>query len=741
MDESRARTAPRGIRTLFEAGTVGGLSDEQLLRRFESRRDESAELAFAVLVERYGPMVLRACRAVLGDGHDAQDAFQATFLVLARRANTLWVRDSLGPWLLEVARRSASCLKAQAARRRKHERLAAAQAFRVDDEAPPGHDVASILHEEVGRLPARYRAPIVLCHLQGLTHDQAAQRLDCPVGTVRSRLARGRDRLRERLARRGLGLSAAVAAVLSSTEASTLPLPTALVQATTRAASGFLTGPLNARVRSAAATTLALQVTQAMRLSMIARSVVALTVLALAAAGAAAQVRRGTDPPEDPRHGATSPVALAPPKAERAADAAAPPADPQNVERFSVPKNGLSVLLRPIRGAKSTTLVVLYSVGGDHDPEGRSGLAHMIEHLYVTSAAGAEKARSVGEYLKRYPEGWNAQTGDRYTVVATSFPAKDLEKELRDAAARMSDLRVTADDLERERPRLLEELANMFECIPTLAALNNARELLRPSPRGGRKGGQPDQVTRITVEDVRTHWRRYYKPCNARVVLAGALDPVAARRAITAAFSDIVPGENAPAPAEPAASRFGEGRELAVAALVPDARPAVCLAYAAPQPDSPLYAPYLVLMARFMQNASKFGGQPGTMPLFVPMLDDPSILAVTTPVEPGESRPKAIARLEALVAEIVGSKLEKREGESTREALGFLLGTTSLADELLTRNVYGVAFSLGRRDQLKINPAKLGDALDSLSDGDLRRAASAVFAPSRHTSAFVALEE
>ena len=148
--------------------------------------------------------------------------------------------------------------------------------------------------------------------------------------------------------------------------------------------------------------------------------------------------------------------------------------------------NGLTVYLRRIAGAKQTALVILYSVGNDHDPTGRSGLGHLVEHLYLTAAAGGEKARTVEEFARRYPDGANAQTGDRYTMFATQFPAKDLNDELRDAAARMSDLRITAGDLERERPRLLEEIGNMFGDMPALAAQNQARELVRPTPGSGR---------------------------------------------------------------------------------------------------------------------------------------------------------------------------------------------------------------------------------------------------------------
>ncbi len=116
----------RQLRTLFNVGTIRELTDGQLLERFATGDGEAAELAFAALVERHGPMVLRVCRAVLIDPHDTQDAFQATFLVLVKKARGLWVRDSLGPWLHQVAYRTASCARLASARRHRHERCAAA---------------------------------------------------------------------------------------------------------------------------------------------------------------------------------------------------------------------------------------------------------------------------------------------------------------------------------------------------------------------------------------------------------------------------------------------------------------------------------------------------------------------------------------------------------------------------------------------------------------------------------------
>ena len=173
---------------------------------------EAAELAFAALVDRHGPLVFRACRAILGDEHDARDAFQATFLVLVRKARRLWVRDSLGPWLHAVAVRAARSARPERTRRRSRECGPIDRGPEPAVAAEPRDDLAAAVHEEVDRLPGRFRGPIVLCDLEGLTHEQAARRLGCPVGTVKSRLARGRARLRDRLIRRGLAPAAGLAA-------------------------------------------------------------------------------------------------------------------------------------------------------------------------------------------------------------------------------------------------------------------------------------------------------------------------------------------------------------------------------------------------------------------------------------------------------------------------------------------------------------------------------------------------
>jgi RNA polymerase sigma factor (sigma-70 family) len=203
MRFERKSVALRELRTLFSEGTIRDLTDGQLLERIATESGEAAEQAFSALFERHGAMVLRVCRGVLVDTHEIEDAFQATFLVLVKKARSLWVRDSLGPWLHQVAFRTASCARKLAARRRRHEQLAAASANETHSE--PEDELERVLHEEIERLPDRYRAPVVLCDLEGRTHEQAARHLGWPIGTVKSRQSRARERLRQRLLRRGVG--------------------------------------------------------------------------------------------------------------------------------------------------------------------------------------------------------------------------------------------------------------------------------------------------------------------------------------------------------------------------------------------------------------------------------------------------------------------------------------------------------------------------------------------------------
>ena len=225
------------LRVLWDVGTLAGLDDRALLARFVDRLDEGAELAFEVLVRRHGPMVLRVSEQLLDDRHAAEDAFQAVFLVLARRAGSIRRPERLAPWLYGVALRTAKEARSRENKRKRLERRGATMptaSQKLPEDSLLKVEEAEALHGEITRLPERYRAAVVLCDLEGLTHQEAATRLQCPSGTVAIRLKRARERLRDRLARRGLDPSAGLMALALGSGTSS-SLPSSLIESTVRA--------------------------------------------------------------------------------------------------------------------------------------------------------------------------------------------------------------------------------------------------------------------------------------------------------------------------------------------------------------------------------------------------------------------------------------------------------------------------------------------------------------------------
>jgi RNA polymerase sigma-70 factor (ECF subfamily) len=217
-----------------------GLTDGQLLESFVSRGDEAA---FEELVRRHGPMVLGVCRRVLRHHHDAEDAFQATFLVLARKAGSVRPREMVARWLYGVAYRTALKARGLIARRRVRERPVAEVPEPEAAEADAGwRDLRPLLDRELSRLPDKYRVPIVLCDLEGKAGKEAARQLGWPAGTVASRLSRGRVLLARRLTRHGLALSGGLLAATLSERAAPARVPAALVSTTVKAAGSMAAG-------------------------------------------------------------------------------------------------------------------------------------------------------------------------------------------------------------------------------------------------------------------------------------------------------------------------------------------------------------------------------------------------------------------------------------------------------------------------------------------------------------------
>ncbi len=285
------RTAAHFAASLPEARAAGGETDRLLLERFVRRQDGTA---FAALVQRHGPMVLGVCRRVLGHAQDAEDAFQATFLVLVRRASSLRDPALLGNWLYGVACRTARKARARAARRQQLERQATpmpAEAPSADDKGP---QLRALLDAELQTLPEKYRAPLVLCYLEGLTNEEAARRLGWPPGSMSYRLARGRELLRERLRHHDLVLPAGMFLFLLAREGAPVPVPAGLAAGMNRAAQYALThatltgGGISASVRELADAVLEAVSGRRRRRALLALLGVALAGLGLATAAYAA---------------------------------------------------------------------------------------------------------------------------------------------------------------------------------------------------------------------------------------------------------------------------------------------------------------------------------------------------------------------------------------------------------------------------------------------------------------------
>lgn len=226
------------LSVLLHAGSLGAWSDARLLERFLTHRDETA---FSLIVERHGRLVMGICRSVLFDPHAASDAFQNTFLLLAEKADRLVVDDSLGRWLAGTAKKVAARERDKANKRARRERAGRCLSHHPEcrEAGPDASDLAGIVRDELLELPEPYRSAITLHYLEGLTYEQTATAQGCRLGTIQSRLFRGKERLRKRLMRRGIQLSTAAVAGLAGEDAIAVEL---LPKAVPAAASAIAAG-------------------------------------------------------------------------------------------------------------------------------------------------------------------------------------------------------------------------------------------------------------------------------------------------------------------------------------------------------------------------------------------------------------------------------------------------------------------------------------------------------------------
>src|SRR5262245_8846812 len=239
MTSGQLNQVLRQLCRLVGARSVEELSDRQLLEAFAQQHDPAA---FEVLVTRHGPMVLGVCRRVLHDSNDADDAFQATFMVLAKKAGSIRRQEAVASWLCGTAYRIALKARAAAGRRREQERQASEMSnTAVENDKTLWRELRPIIDEELNRLPAKYRVPLVLCYLQGKTNEAAARELGWAPGSMSYRLAIAKDKLRTRLLQRGVALSAAGLVTLLAENASAA-VQAPLLDATVQASVAYATG-------------------------------------------------------------------------------------------------------------------------------------------------------------------------------------------------------------------------------------------------------------------------------------------------------------------------------------------------------------------------------------------------------------------------------------------------------------------------------------------------------------------
>jgi RNA polymerase sigma factor (sigma-70 family) len=409
-------------RLTAERGRPG--TDRELLEEFAARRSEEA---FSALLERHGPMVLRVCRRVLRHEQDAEDAFQATFLVLARSSGSIRKREALASWLHGVAHRTAMEAKRKAARRR--DREARLRATPPPAPCPRWDEVQAALDEEIRRLPACYRAAFVLCVLQGKGGAEAAAELGVKEGTVWSRLTRARQLLQGRLTRRGIELSALLAALAVAEGVGRAKVPAPLARVVVRSGLSVAAGEPAAGVIPTHVAALAAGVTRAMLLSKAKIATALLVVLGLVVAGASALTRQAlAAPPEEakPQDGANPPAVKPAPAGEKAAAV--------EVRGRVLDPDG-----KPVPGAK---LVFVYA-SGEKAPD----------KIWATSAAGGGFRFSVARSIE--DAAWYGNAWDQTYVVAAAEGHGFAWARVRPGAAGDLTLRLVKDD-EPLRGRILD---------------------------------------------------------------------------------------------------------------------------------------------------------------------------------------------------------------------------------------------------------------------------------------------
>lgn len=408
--------------------------------------------------------------------------------------------------------------------------------------------------------------------------------------------------------------------------------------------------------------------------------------------------------------------------------------------------NGVRVILAPGGDGRNASVAMLFSIGELHDPPGRNGMARLCEQLYCTAAAGRVAARSAEDIRRRYPAGTIDQAFSDHSVIGFVIPRDRLEFELAEAAERLRGVRLDAADLDRERARMQQRIRAWDADRPGFAAIFDAMAPISPLPDGARIGGDIDQMSGATLEEVRDRLDRFYKPANATLAIAGAFDADSIERVVRERFGSIPAGERiASASARPAPDppSTPTRRTLAVPqGAAPERHAAV--AVRPPPPSSPDSVAFAVLVARLIELEERDGflADPSAPGMQAYQLDPNSAFVIRRACGSASS-PEAV--LAAIIERLQGAaEMTPEEFSVLKQRLqggdAWMTGESAIPLRILKRNPYGVAYALARQAQLGVDPRSRAAQLEALDLGMLFEAAARIFARERLSQAIVVTE-
>ena len=697
--------------------------------------------AFGLLVDKYKSSVYALAYTKLRNFHDAEDITQEVFLKAYQKLSTLKRWDNFLAWLFSITVNSCKDFLKSSARRPDGDFIEDQDARLWDAQSIDAYrseSAAESIREAIDELPEIYRQTLTLYYLGGLNSKEIARFLGTSANTVNQRLMRARAKLKKEM----------------------------IAMMDTTFGEKKLQSNFTFRIVEAIKSTKVQPVSTKPLFPFIGSAAVGIVLTIMLFNQFFVPIAPLGDLISSPLPSETQIIALGEIPVELIVEVTKPPAvfgergtgdvgnSPEQPSRMNaadvkisnaeIPApykldNGLTIILRPVPTANQVALVVLFNLGGDHDPVGKSGRAHLLAHLYCTAAAGDTPARDVMQLQKRYVAGWNAQSGHDYTAFAGVVESEQFAAELKDAAARMHDLRITEADLNREVPRVLVKLSSMYDGVPSLAGLNRVRMQLQPISQGGRFGGAPEHIETMTLDELQRFWKDYYKPNNAVLAIAGGFDVTEAQELIHQKFSQIPPGKSPPTKPPKSEAKTGTTQRVAVKSVMSNVTGVAAIGYAAPPPGSKEYAPFLIVVSRLWANTQN-SFQPGkTPPVYYTPLDDGTMIGLQTDLRADTDTKSVLNELDQRLHAALTSKLTPEDKQRTLNSMA-LLGTVDMRDTMWIQNLYGLAFSVGRRYQLELDGNELRVAIQRVTDADMQHLATSIFSPEKRETIIVELE-